>query len=371
MPSSRNLRFRTHQVTLWISILIIGLIVVGLIGFNLILNNYKSLWFSQSQAVTLKLAGNINRHKEKLLMLQRLMNTYLTFEASKITLPKAAPRSREYTIYRQADTNNLKIISPTPLSLEEQVSCGIIAQGVYPYVSHLSKEFGEVARFYIRLNTGQILEYYYGQQLSDSTILKNIRESRQLTRPMQGKKDTVGATPSFIGTILHQQLVTFYTALVFNGAVIGEICLDMNPNYFNSMLQVDMHETKVVLIEASGVVLSSNISELNRDKELINIFSVRPGFPEIMSDSVDKSKLIEEQETRQTYVYMYQMDRNTWIALYMGKSVIHTRIILTLLLFLFAFIALWAASWAFYKQRIITNQLKKPTLALEKAKTEA
>lgn len=365
------MRMKINQIALWIGILVVGLLVLGTIGFNLILKSYRSLWFSQSQAVTLKLAGSITRHKDKLLILQEVMNSYLKFEKREIKLPKPGKGSDKYTIYRFPKDHNLIVLSNHTLTDEELASCRLIAEGIYPYISHLSKEFGEVTRFYIRLNSGQIMEYFYGQQTSDSTILRNILHSTQALRPIQGKIGQVEDTPSFIGPISQKQLVTFYTGLVFNGTIIGEICLDMNPNYFNSILQVDMHNTRVVMFESSGVVLSSNISEFNSDKQLINIFRVRPAFRELMGEKMNRYRMVEKQETRKTYVYLYSLDPNTWIALYVEKATIHKQIMLTLFPFLLAFVALWAASWAFYKQRIITLQLKKTSLELEKARAEA
>jgi signal transduction histidine kinase/CheY-like chemotaxis protein len=363
--------FRKNQISLWIGILIAGLLLVGGVGFFLLLKSDKALWYSQSQAVTLKMSGSITRHEDKLLMLQRAMDTWLTFVSSGIELPEPVHDRSDYRLYPPADPADAIIISPGPLTKKEQNSCLLIARGVFPFIDLLTRDFKEVTRLYIRLNSGQLIEYYFGEAVSDSVILDRIRYSPQLLRPIQGENGLVSIAPSFIGKISKKQIVTFYTALVHHGQYIGELCLDVNPNFFNSIFEVDMNDTKVAFFESSGVILSSNVSAFNSDEKLINIFDFYPGFRAIISENPDQSRLANTHETGRAYVYMHQIENKTWIALFIEKGVVHTRILLSLLPFLFTFIALWAASWAYYYQRVIARQLKKTSLALDQARIEA
>jgi len=356
----------------WTAILVAGLILISVVGYRLMLNSYRDRWQLKSLHVYTRLTATTKRHADQMLMLQQSLSTYLDLGTRKIVLPSNGPDTRIRYIFGGTGNDSVAILSPTMMTDLEITSCRVILQGAYRSFKHISNDFHEVERVYIRLRSGHTFTYFFSKKPPDSVIIRTYNETPQRIRPIEGKRDITETTTPFIGKGAQKELVTFYTGLFAGDSLIGEICLDLRTQFYHEWLEQNFEHAELAFYDTSGTVLTSSDKSFIRDDSLQNIFAA---IPELNINKKLKAAtglgLIAEDNDGKYFKYFYRLGKDKVIALYAEKHHIRRAIFFDLLPFLFVFFALWLSSLAYYNQRLISKRLKKMSAELEVAKHEA
>lgn len=364
---------KSKHTLVWISILLAGVIVISFVGYRLILNNYKERWNLKCQQVPLRLIATTKRHTDQLLMLQQSLSIYLKYEWKNLELPENRADKKIRKVYTYSEYDSMLVLSPGNLSEREIRSFREILAVGYRTILHITNDFGEVERVFFRMNTGHVLLFLFGKNPADSVIIRGYNETPERFRPMAGKVNQISVTPPFIGRLSHRELITFYTALAYRDSIVGEICMDLGTQYYRNWLELNLEYANLVLYDTNGIVLTSNEKRFARNDTLLNIYKIMPQFninKELGKVNPDKP-LVLESDNGNYYLYFYKFGSDKVLALYASKREIRLAIFFMLIPYMLAFIALWAASWAYYSQRLMTMKLKKMSSELEVAKLEA
>jgi len=364
---------RKKQILAWISILLIALTFLSLFGFRQILDNYRERWNLKCQQVPVRLLATAKRHGDQLLMLQQSLSLYMQYEAKNIFLPSPGPDMKIRHVYSRSVDDSMLVLSPTVLAEREIKSCRQLMTTAFRTIQHIANDFGEVERVYFRLNSGHVLLFLFGKNPADSVIIRGYNETPERFRPVNGKLNSVSVTPPFIGRLAKKELITLYTAWAVHDSIIGEICLDLGTQYYHNWLELNLEHANLVLYDTCGVVLTSSENRFISNDFLINVYATLPEFninPRLRKVDSDKPLFFESDEGGY-YKYFYKFARNKVMSLYASKHEVRLAIFIRLIPFLLVIIALWAASWAYYSQRLISRKLKKMSEELEIAKHEA
>ena len=360
------------QTIIWISALLAGLLIVWFIGYRLFMNNFTERMTLHTQQHALMVNARLKSQEEKILMMQKIMHSFLNHESGNIVLPTGLPEKGEAYLYHGTARDSLFRISPFPLSKDMLETANIIVKGISPYIQSLPFEFGALARFYFRFRTGPVIEYYYRALPSDSTIIKGFLISAENRRAIDGSRDTVKSFGPYIDNTLKKELLTRYTGLIYKDSIIGEICMDLETNYYASWLRTNLPDVRTLLFDSEGSIYTSDDEHFITDDTVQNISSYLPNFRSYLlaANKIDELKTVE-LETEILYAFTAEVGPSSFIGAFITKRAVLTSIFIRMLPFLLAFIALWSASLAYYKQRIVSRKLKIMSLDLEVAKKEA
>ncbi len=362
---------KKNQNIIWIAVLMAGLALTGFFGFRIYLHSFRNEWELKCQQVSLRLNTSLSSNREKLLMFQKEMDRYLQSHPKAIRLPLNIAEKRIRYIYRDRTTDSMFILSPVELMKDQLNSMKLVLQEMYPYTRLLTGGSVNVARLYLRLKSGQVLEYYNGKALEDSLIISGFNNTPERMAPIRGKQGEVDLTRDFFGQVIKQKILTFYTALVLNDTVIGEICIDYRMEYFRKVLDIDLDKARLSLYDTTGYIFSTSDERLNGFHEVKNIYSFIPELKlsEEFRNSQNTGFITASMEGRY-YKYFYRIGK-VILAMYAKKTDVWMSIFLGLLPFFIVFIALWTASLAYYKQRQTTLKLRLLSAELDAARKEA
>ncbi len=360
------------QTILWIAALLAGLIIVWFVGYKIIMDGFTERMILHTQQHAMMLNARLKSQHDKILMLQKVMQSFLKYESQHIVLPDGIPEKDNIYLYHGAARDSVFRLSPYPLSKEMVETTTLIVQGIGPYVKRLPFEFGSLARFYLRFKTGAVIEYYYRDLPSDSELKSGYLNTAENRRPVDGILDSVKTFGPFIDKTTKKELLTRYTGLMYHDSLIGEICMDIETNYYGSWLKTNLKDVHAMFFDTTGCIYTSDDPRYMTDDTVENIYDNLPNFRSFMlSTSKENGKDIAKHETDQLYVFTQPIGTTAHLALYITKKALLASTFSMMIPFLLAFVALWSASWAYYKQRIVSRKLKIMSLDLEVAKKEA
>jgi len=360
------------QTIIWIAALLAGLIIVWFIGYRIIMDGFTERMILHAQQHAMMLNARLKSQQDKILMLQKVMQSLLKYESKDIVLPSGIPEKNNIYLYHGAARDSVFRVSPFPLSKQMLETTTLIVTGISPYVKKLPFEFGSLARFYIRFKTGVVIEYYYRDLPSDSALKSGYLKTVENRRPIDGIPDSVKTFGPFIDKTTKKELLTRYTGLIYNDCLIGEICMDIETNYYGSWLTTNLKDVHAMLFDTTGCIYTSDDPRYITDDTVENIYDHLPNFKSLLlSSGKENGKDIVVHETDQQYVFTQAIGPTAFLALYITRKALLASIFSLMIPFMLAFIALWTASWAYYKQRIVSNKLKIMSLDLEVAKKEA
>ncbi len=360
------------QTTLWIAALLAGLVIVWLVGYWIIKDGFNERMILHTQQHAMMLNARLKSQEDKILILQKILRTFLNYESQHIVLPAGKPEKGKVYLYHGAARDSVFRISPFPLNNDMLETTTLIVKGIGPFVKTLPFEFGSLARFYLRFKTGTVIEYYYRSLPSDTAIKIGFVKSPDNMRPVDGAFNNIKFFGPFIDGTVQKELLTLYTGLVYKDRIIGEICMDIETNYYASWLKTNLPDVKSMLFDSAGRIYTSDDPRFITDDTVENVFSHVPLLKDLLlSAKKNKESEIILLETKELYIFTSRVGASGFMTLYITKTAFLTSLFIRLLPFLLVFIALWSASWAYYRQRIVSRKLKIMSLDLEVAKKEA